>query len=151
MESVVHISLAEFPLEKTLRLGKGSAAGSDSLLTGDVDVDDAGSSVSVASPGRAGIVKLLGEGKSVAYVSEAGTPMIADPGYALAREAGAAGHLVTTAPGASAVPTALSLTGLATDRYLFAGFAPSGQSVVVSPFQNALLHFFCRNIDTSAR
>ena len=56
LESVVHISLAEFPLEKTLRLGKGSAASSDSLLTGDIDVDDAGSFVSVASPGRAGIV-----------------------------------------------------------------------------------------------
>lgn len=75
--------------------------------------------------GRAGIVKLLGQGKSVAYVSEAGTPLIADPGYALAREAAAAGHLVTSAPGASAVPAALSLSGLPTDRYLFAGFAPS--------------------------
>ncbi len=75
--------------------------------------------------GRAGIVKLIGQGKSVAYVSEAGTPLIADPGYALAREAAAAGHLVTTAPGASAVPVALSLSGLPTDRYLFAGFAPS--------------------------
>tara|TARA_R100000322_G_scaffold39804_9_gene24777 strand:+ start:1344 stop:2198 length:855 start_codon:yes stop_codon:yes gene_type:complete len=75
--------------------------------------------------GRAGLVKLLGEGKSVAYVSEAGTPLIADPGYALAREAAAAGALVTSAPGASAVPAALSISGLPTDRYLFAGFAPS--------------------------
>ncbi len=75
--------------------------------------------------GRAGIVKLLGEGKSVAYVSEAGTPLIADPGFALAREAAAAGAVVTSAPGASAVPAALSLSGLPTDRYLFAGFAPS--------------------------
>ncbi|MBV7408582.1 16S rRNA (cytidine(1402)-2'-O)-methyltransferase [Maritimibacter sp. DP1N21-5] len=75
--------------------------------------------------GRAGIVKLLGEGRSVAYVSEAGTPMIADPGFALAREAARAGHLVTTAPGASAIPVALSLSGLPTDRFLFAGFAPS--------------------------
>ncbi|MEC7761894.1 MAG: 16S rRNA (cytidine(1402)-2'-O)-methyltransferase [Pseudomonadota bacterium] len=75
--------------------------------------------------GRAGIVKLLSQGKSIAYVSEAGTPLIADPGYALAREASAAGYLVTTAPGASAVPAALSLSGLPTDRYLFAGFAPS--------------------------
>lgn len=75
--------------------------------------------------GRAGIVKLLGQGKSVAYVSEAGTPLIADPGYALAREVAGAGHLVTSAPGASAVPAALSLSGLPTDRYLFAGFAPS--------------------------
>lgn len=76
--------------------------------------------------GRAGILKLLGQSKSVAYVCEAGTPLIADPGYALAREAAAAGHLVTSAPGASAVPTALSLSGLPTDRFLFAGFAPHG-------------------------
>lgn len=76
--------------------------------------------------GRAGILKLLGEGKSVAYVSEAGSPLIADPGYALAREAGEAGYLVTVAPGASAVPTALSLSGLPTDRFLFAGFVPTG-------------------------
>lgn len=76
--------------------------------------------------GRAGIVKLLGEGRSVAYVSEAGTPLIADPGYALAREVVAAGHMVTSAPGASALPVALSLSGLPTDRFLFAGFPPSG-------------------------
>lgn len=75
--------------------------------------------------GRAGILKLLGEGKSIAYASEAGTPMIADPGFALAREAADAGYLVTSAPGASALPTALSLSGLPTDRFLFAGFAPS--------------------------
>lgn len=75
--------------------------------------------------GRAGIVKLVAAGRSVAYVSEAGTPLIADPGYALAREVAAAGFAVTAAPGASAVPTALSLSGLPTDRYLFAGFAPA--------------------------
>lgn len=75
--------------------------------------------------GRAGILKLIGEGKSVAYVSEAGTPLVSDPGYALAREAGAAGLFVTAAPGASAVLAALSLSGLPSDRFLFAGFAPS--------------------------
>lgn len=75
--------------------------------------------------GRAGITKLIATGKSVAYVSEAGTPLIADPGFALAREIGGAGHLVTTAPGASAVPAALCLSGLPTDRFLFAGFAPA--------------------------
>ncbi|MBV7380655.1 16S rRNA (cytidine(1402)-2'-O)-methyltransferase [Maritimibacter sp. DP4N28-5] len=78
--------------------------------------------------GRAGLMKLLSEDLSVALVSEAGTPLIADPGYALAREAGAAGHMVTSAPGASAVPTALSLSGLPTDRFLFAGFPPSAKS-----------------------
>lgn len=75
--------------------------------------------------GRAGILKLLAAGKSVAYVSEAGTPLVSDPGYALAREAGAAGFLVTTAPGASAVLAALSLSGLPSDRFLFAGFPPT--------------------------
>jgi 16S rRNA (cytidine1402-2'-O)-methyltransferase len=78
--------------------------------------------------GRAGILKLIGEGRSVAYVSEAGTPLVADPGYALAREVGGAGHLVTAAPGASAVLTALSLSALPSDRFLFAGFAPSAKS-----------------------
>lgn len=75
--------------------------------------------------GRDGILKLVGEGRSVAYVSEAGTPLVSDPGYALARDVGAAGHLVTAAPGASAVLAALSLAGLPSDRFLFAGFAPS--------------------------
>lgn len=75
--------------------------------------------------GRAGIVKLIGEGRSVAYTSEAGTPLVADPGFALAREVAAAGFAVTAAPGASAVLTALSLSGLPSDRFLFAGFAPS--------------------------
>jgi len=75
--------------------------------------------------GRAGILKLLAAGKSVAYVSEAGTPLVSDPGYALAREAGEAGYLVTAAPGASAVLAALSLAGLPSDRFLFAGFAPN--------------------------
>ncbi len=75
--------------------------------------------------GRAGLLKLIGAGRSVAYVSEAGTPLISDPGYALARDAAAAGHLVTAAPGASAVLAALSLAGLPSDRFLFAGFAPA--------------------------
>lgn len=75
--------------------------------------------------GRAGILKLIAAGKSVAYVSEAGTPLVSDPGYALAREVSAAGFLLTAAPGASAVLAALSLSGLPSDRFLFAGFAPS--------------------------
>lgn len=78
--------------------------------------------------GRSGILKLLTAGKSVAYVSEAGTPLVADPGFALARDAGVAGHMVTTAPGASATLAALSLSGLPSDRFLFAGFAPTGKS-----------------------
>ncbi len=78
--------------------------------------------------GRAGLLKLIAEGRSLAYVSEAGTPLVSDPGYALARDAGAAGFLVTAAPGASAVLAALSLSGLPSDRFLFAGFAPTHKS-----------------------
>lgn len=67
----------------------------------------------------------LAEGKSVAYASEAGMPLIADPGFDLGRAAAEAGHLVTCAPGPSAVDTALALSGLPTDRFLFAGFLPA--------------------------
>lgn len=74
---------------------------------------------------RPRLLAAMAEGKSVAYASEAGTPLIADPGYDLARAARDAGHPVTTAPGVSAVVTALSLSGLATDRFLFAGFLPN--------------------------
>ena len=70
----------------------------------------------------------LAEGKSVAYASEAGTPLVADPGYALVRDARAAGHAVTAAPGPSAAVTALSIAGLPTDRFLFAGFPPTTDS-----------------------
>ena len=66
----------------------------------------------------------LAEGRSVAYASDAGTPLIADPGYRLATEAIAAGHPVRAAPGASAVLAALAVAGLPTDRFLFAGFLP---------------------------
>ena len=72
------------------------------------------------------ILATLAAGKSVAYVSEAGTPLVADPGYQLARAAIAADLRVMTAPGASAVLAALCLSGLPSDRFLFAGFAPQG-------------------------
>ena len=73
---------------------------------------------------RAGLLKLLEAGKSIAYVSEAGTPLVADPGYQLGRAAIDAGFDVFTAPGASAALAALSVSGLASDRFLFAGFPP---------------------------
>ncbi|MBR2656408.1 MAG: 16S rRNA (cytidine(1402)-2'-O)-methyltransferase [Loktanella sp.] len=66
-------------------------------------------------------------GKSVAYVSEAGTPLVADPGYELGRAAIAAGVAVTTAPGASAVLAALTVSGLPTDRFAFVGFLPAAR------------------------
>jgi 16S rRNA (cytidine1402-2'-O)-methyltransferase len=77
---------------------------------------------------RPRLLAALAEGKSVAYASEAGTPMIADPGYDLARAARAAGHAVTSAPGPSAVITALTLGDLPTDRFFFAGFLPNSSS-----------------------
>ena len=77
---------------------------------------------------RGKLLTLLSEGKSVAYASEAGTPLIADPGYHLAKEAADAGHLVTTAPGASAVISALTLGGLPTDAFFFAGFLPNAKA-----------------------
>ena len=74
---------------------------------------------------RPRILRALAEGKSVAYASEAGTPMVADPGYQLARAVIEAGLPVTAAPGPSAAIMALSLSGLPSDRFLFAGFPPS--------------------------
>jgi len=74
---------------------------------------------------RPRLLEALKAGKSVAYASEAGTPMVADPGFVLAREAIAQGFAVTSAPGPSAVIAALTIAGLPTDRFLFAGFAPS--------------------------
>lgn len=78
--------------------------------------------------GEEALKRLLGalkDGRSVAYASEAGMPLISDPGYDLSRAAGEAGYLVTAAPGASAVLTALTLAGLPTDAFFFAGFLPN--------------------------
>lgn len=77
---------------------------------------------------RPAILARLAQGESVALVSDAGTPLIADPGYKLARDAARAGLPVTAAPGPSAVLAALSLAGLPTDRFLFAGFPPPRSS-----------------------
>lgn len=73
---------------------------------------------------RPKLLAQLADGKSVAYASEAGTPLVADPGFALGRDAISAGYPVYSAPGPSAVIAALSVSGLPTDRFLFAGFPP---------------------------
>jgi 16S rRNA (cytidine1402-2'-O)-methyltransferase len=67
----------------------------------------------------------LAAGQTVALVSDAGTPLVSDPGYKLVREALAEGVPVHAIPGASATLTALALAGLPSDRFLFAGFLPS--------------------------
>ena len=66
----------------------------------------------------------LAEGRRVALVSDAGTPLVSDPGYRLVREAAEAGRPVFPIPGASALLAALATAGLPTDRFLFAGFPP---------------------------
>jgi 16S rRNA (cytidine1402-2'-O)-methyltransferase len=77
---------------------------------------------------RPQILAELAAGKRIALISDAGTPLISDPGYKLVRAAIAAGHAVTSLPGASAVLAALAAAGLATDTFLFAGFLPPRQN-----------------------
>lgn len=73
---------------------------------------------------RGTVMDYLASGKRVALVSDAGTPLISDPGYRIVVDAHAAGHYVTSLPGASSVTLALTLAGLPTDRFLYAGFLP---------------------------
>jgi 16S rRNA (cytidine1402-2'-O)-methyltransferase len=74
---------------------------------------------------RPRIMAALAAGQVVVYAAEAGTPMVADPGFDLARAAVAAGYRLVSAPGPSAAIAALTLSGLPTDRFLFAGFLPA--------------------------
>jgi 16S rRNA (cytidine1402-2'-O)-methyltransferase len=85
------------------------------LLRHDDHADDAA---------RARLVERMGE-ERVVLVCDAGTPLISDPGYRLVRDARAAGRMVTSIPGPCAAITALTLAGLPTDRFLFAGFLPA--------------------------
>jgi len=71
------------------------------------------------------ILAALREGKSVAYASEAGTPLVSDPGFQLARAVLSEGLTLRAAPGPSAVLAALTVAGLPSDRFLFAGFPPA--------------------------
>lgn len=73
---------------------------------------------------RPGIIKKLQDGAAICLVSDAGTPLISDPGFKLVRKARAAGLRVVPLPGPSALVAALSASGVPTDRFLFAGFPP---------------------------
>lgn len=74
---------------------------------------------------RPTLLAALAEGKSVAYASDAGSPLVADPGFVLAREAIAAGATVHAIPGPAALIAALTVSGLPSDRFTFAGFPPA--------------------------
>jgi 16S rRNA (cytidine1402-2'-O)-methyltransferase len=76
-----------------------------------------------ADQARPGLIEQM-RVKAIALVSDAGTPLISDPGYKLVRDARAAGIAIHTIPGPSALIAALTLAGLPTDRFLFLGFLP---------------------------
>ena len=78
-----------------------------------------------AALARPKILERLGQGASIALVSDAGTPLISDPGFKLVREVCAAGHPVIAVPGPSSVLSALSVAALPTDRFFFEGFLPA--------------------------
>jgi 16S rRNA (cytidine1402-2'-O)-methyltransferase len=77
-----------------------------------------------AAAARPKILAQLAQGASIALVSDAGTPLISDPGFKLVRDVCAAGHRVTALPGPSSVLAALSVAALPTDRFFFEGFLP---------------------------
>jgi 16S rRNA (cytidine1402-2'-O)-methyltransferase len=81
-----------------------------------------------AAEARPRLLARLAEGAAVALISDAGTPLISDPGYKLARAVREAGHTVTPIPGASAPLAALVASGLPTDRFFFEGFLPPKQA-----------------------
>ncbi len=77
-----------------------------------------------AARARPALLRRLAAGQVVALVSDAGTPLVSDPGFKLVRAVIAAGHTVSVLPGASAVLAALGVAGLPTDRFLMTGFLP---------------------------
>src|ERR1700720_2131653 len=81
-----------------------------------------------AALARPKILEKLSQGAAIALVSDAGTPLISDPGFKLVREVSAAGHAVIALPGASSVLTALSVAALPTDRFFFEGFLPAKET-----------------------
>ena len=85
---------------------------------------------------RKRLIEYIKCGKSVAYAPEAGTPLIADPGYNLSKETSEAGYLITAVPGSSAVLSALTLAGLPTDSFFFGGFLPAQKTARRARLQN---------------
>ena len=86
-----------------------------------------------------GLIQELLSGKSIALISDAGTPLISDPGYVIVSKAHAAGLRVVPIPGASALITALSASGLPSDRFYFEGFLPAksgARSAVLESLKN---------------
>ena len=81
-----------------------------------------------AAAARPKLIARLAAGEAVALISDAGTPLVSDPGLKLVQAAREAGHAVTAAPGASAVLAALAVAGLASDRFFFEGFLPPRQT-----------------------
>jgi 16S rRNA (cytidine1402-2'-O)-methyltransferase len=76
---------------------------------------------------RPEVLRRLAEGQALALVSDAGTPLVSDPGYKLVRQVQDAGFAVRALPGASAALAALAIAGLPTDRFFFQGFLPAKQ------------------------
>ena len=81
-----------------------------------------------AAQARPMLLRRLAEGAAIALVSDAGTPLVSDPGFKLVRAVQDAGHRVTALPGASALLAALTVAGLPTDQFYFAGFLPPKQA-----------------------
>ena len=85
------------------------------------------------------VINELLEGKNMALISDAGTPLISDPGYVLVREAKKAGVIVSPIPGASAMISAMSVAGIASDQFGFFGFFPNKQTARIKAIQ-AIAH-----------
>lgn len=85
---------------------------------------------------RAKLIAAVEDGQAVAYASEAGMPLVADPGFELGRDMAAAGHKVTVAPGPSAALAALAISGLASDAFFFGGFLPSARAARKSKLES---------------
>lgn len=81
------------------------------------------------------LLEKLAQGKNIAQVSDAGTPLVSDPGYKLAKQAMDAGYTVVPLPGANAVLPALQLSGLPSDRFLFNGFLPTKKSARITELE----------------